>query len=226
MITLSGQLAIRSVIGRNGAFNVAKLATTIGEFSIKDAVLDQYEEGKYQGDFVISQIKPSYYCTRSGTLIVETRAYLESMTLDEKDALSREEAAAVTPSVQDPAEEEATKPKPPVPKPAKAESTQADATSDDDTPFGMTAEELTQQGIAAGATARPASPKTSAGSPSAAETAENTDAELFGLLWPLGETVKLDATVERLTQRKQVERLKALGFVLDFKQQLWLKQQG
>jgi len=223
MITLSGQLAIRSVIGRNGAFNVAKLATTIGEFSIKDAVLDQYEEGKYQGDFVISQIKPSYYCTRSGTLIVETRAYLESMTLDEKDALSREEAAAVTPSVQDPAEEETVKPKPQAAKPAKPNT--ADVL-DDDTPFGMTTEELTQQGIAAGATARPVSPKTSAGSPSAAETAENTDVELFGLLWPLGETVKLDATVERLTQRKQVERLKALGFVLDFKQQLWLKTQN
>jgi len=212
MITLSGQLAIRSVIGRNGAFNVAKLATRIGEFSIKDAVLDQYEEGKYQGDFVISQIKPSYYTTRSGTLIVETRAYLESMTLDERDSLSTEEAAAVTPSVQDPAEEEAAKPKPPAVKPVQ--TTAADVL-DDDLPFGMTAEELAQQSIAAKA-------KSSADKPK--ETAENTDAALFGLLWPLGERVKLDATVDRLTQRQQIERLKALGFVLDFKQQLWLKQ--
>jgi len=212
MITLSGQLAIRSVIGRNGAFNVAKLATRIGEFSIKDAVLDQYEEGKYQGDFVISQIKPSYYTTRSGTLIVEIRAYLESMTLDERDSLSSEEAAAVTPSVQDPAEEEAAKPKPPAVKPV---STSAADVLDDDLPFGMTAEELAQQGIAAKA-------KSSADKPK--ETAESADAALFGLLWPLGERVKLDATVDRLTQRQQIERLKALGFVLDFKQQLWLKQ--
>jgi len=214
MITLSGQLAIRSVIGRNGAFNVAKLATSIGEFSIKDAVLDQYEEGKYQGDFVISQIKPSYYTTRSGTLIVEVRAYLESMTLDERDSLSTEEAAAVTPSVQDPAEEEVVKPKPPAVKPVQ--TTAADVL-DDDLPFGMTTEELAQQGIAAKA-------KSSADKPK--ETAESTDAELFGLLWPLGESVKLDATVDRLTQRKQIERLKTLGFVLDFKQQLWLKTQN
>jgi len=205
MITLSGQLAIRSVIGRNGAFNVAKLATRIGEFSIKDAVLDQYEEGKYQGDFVISQIKPSYYTTRSGTLIVETRAYLESMTLDERDSLSTEEAAAVTPSVQDPAEEEAARPEPSAPKPAKTAPVAVNTDTDDDTPFGMSDE------------AKPTA------SVQSTETAESTDAQLFGLLWPLGETVKLDATVDRLTQRKQVERLKALGFVWDFKQQLWLK---
>jgi len=216
MITLSGQLAIRSVIGRNGAFNVAKLATTIGEFSIKDAVLDQYEEGKYQGDFVINQIKPSWYTTRSGTLIVEIRAYLESMTLDERDSLSSEEADAVTPSEQDPAEEEAAGPKPSAVKPAKIAPVAADATLDDDTPFGMTTEELARQAVAAGAKPTAAAKST--------KTAENTDAELFGLLWPLGESVKLDATVDRLTQRKQVERLKALGFVLDFKQQLWLKQ--
>jgi len=213
MITLSGQLAIRSVIGRNGAFNVARLFTPVGTFSIKDAVLDQYEEGKYQGDFVISQIKPSHYTTQSGVLIVEIRAYLESMTLDECDRLSTEEAAAVTPSLQDPAEEEAAKPKPQAAKPV---TTAAADALDDDTPFGMTTEELVQQGIAAKA-------KSSADKPKA--TAESTDAELFGLLWPLGESVKLDATVDRLTQRKQVERLKALGFVLDFKQQLWLKTQ-
>jgi len=216
MITLSGQLAIRSVIGRNGAFNVARLFTPVGTFSIKDAVLDQYEEGKYQGDFVISQIKPSHYTTQSGVLIVEIRAYLESMTLDERDSLSTEEAAAVTPSVQDPAEEEAARPKPSASKPVKTAPVAANA-ADDDMPFGMTDEELARQAVAAGAKPTAAAKST--------KTAENTDAELFGLLWPLGESVKLDATVERLTQRKQIERLKALGFVLDFKQQLWLKPQ-
>jgi len=222
MITLSGQLAIRSVIGRNGAFNVANLETSIGKFTIKDAVLDQYEEGKYQGDFVITQIKPSYYTTRSGTLIVEARAWLDSMTLEERSSLSSEEAAALTPSVQDPVEEEATKPKPSTVKPAKVAPVAADAASDDDAPFGMSDEELAKQGVTHQANAKPS---TSSASKSTT-TGENTDAELFGLLWPLGERVKLDATVDRLTQRQQIERLKALGFVLDFKQQLWLKQQS
>lgn len=203
MITLSGQLAIRSISGRNGDFNVAKLSTSIGEFVIKDAVLDQYEEGKYQGDFVVTQIKPSYYTTRSGSLIVEIRAYLDSMTLEAMDDLSREEAAAIAPDIQDPAEEDTSKPVKPVQR-MKAGKRLA---STDDTPFGMTPEEL------AGNTAEPQDSKVN----------DNADQHLFGILWPLGDDVKLDATVDRLTQRDQIKRLKELGYELDFKTQTWMK---
>ena len=51
MINIPGQLAIRTISGRNGEFNVGRLSTSIGEFVIKDALLDQYDEGKYRGDF-------------------------------------------------------------------------------------------------------------------------------------------------------------------------------
>jgi hypothetical protein len=61
MITLPGQLAIKTIHGRNGDFNVGRLATSIGEFVIKNAELDQYREGKYEGDFVITEIRPSTY---------------------------------------------------------------------------------------------------------------------------------------------------------------------
>ena len=37
MITLPGQLAIKTIHGRNGDFNVGRLATSIGEFVIKNA---------------------------------------------------------------------------------------------------------------------------------------------------------------------------------------------
>ncbi|GAO97336.1 hypothetical protein PSA5_31475 [Pseudomonas syringae pv. actinidiae] len=67
MITLPGYLAIRTINGRNGEFNVGRLATSIGEFVIKDALLDQYLEGKYRGDFVVTEIRPSYY-TNGGSL--------------------------------------------------------------------------------------------------------------------------------------------------------------
>ena len=63
MITISGQLAIKTIHGRNGDFNVGRLATSIGEFVIKNAELDQYREGKYEGDFVITEIRPSTYST-------------------------------------------------------------------------------------------------------------------------------------------------------------------
>ena len=41
---------------------------------------------------------------------------------------------------------------------------------------------------------------------------EADDAALFGALWPLGEIVKLDATVDRRVLRQQRDRLGALGY--------------
>ncbi len=49
MIKIPGHLAIRTIQGRNGAFNVGRLSTSIGEFVIKDAVLEQHVEGKITG---------------------------------------------------------------------------------------------------------------------------------------------------------------------------------
>ena len=53
---------------------------------------------------------------------------------------------------------------------------------------------------------------------------EDGDAALFGLLWPLGESVKLDSTIDRRALRAQIARLGELGFALDFKTQEWSRQ--
>ena len=53
---------------------------------------------------------------------------------------------------------------------------------------------------------------------------EDGDAALFGLLWPLGESVKLDSTIDRRTLRAQIARLGELGYALDFKTQEWSRQ--
>ena len=50
-----------------------------------------------------------------------------------------------------------------------------------------------------------------------------TDAELFGLLWPLASPLKLDPTVDRNVFRKQRDRLKALGYTFEPIGQQWLK---
>ena len=89
MITLPGQLAIKTIHGRNGDFNVGRLATSIGEFVVKNAELDQYAEGKYEGDFVIAEIRPSTY-NANGRMVIEIRALLGGMTLSNIDALSRD----------------------------------------------------------------------------------------------------------------------------------------
>ncbi|MGQ3505018.1 DUF3275 family protein [Enterococcus faecalis] len=47
---------------------------------------------------------------------------------------------------------------------------------------------------------------------------------MFGLLWPLGESVKLDSTIDRRALRAQIARLGELGYALDFKTQEWSRQ--
>ncbi|MFJ5299219.1 DUF3275 family protein [Pseudomonas sp. NPDC088368] len=194
MIKLPGQLAIRTVSGRNGDFNVGRLSTSIGEFVVKDALLDQHTEGKYRGDFVITEIRPSYYTT-GGRLVVEIRAKLDSMSLEDVASLSPDEVDRLSQSEQDPIEEErrtavlSTTDHPPV---------GLKASESDDRPFGMEDSVL-----------RPKS------------MPENADAALFGTIWPLASCVKLDTTVDRKRLRAQCSRLETLGYVLDFKQQTW-----
>jgi hypothetical protein len=70
MITLPSYLAIRTISGRDGEFNVEQLSTSIGEFVIKDALMDQHHKSKYRGDFVFTEIRPSYY-TNGERLVVD-----------------------------------------------------------------------------------------------------------------------------------------------------------
>jgi hypothetical protein len=198
MIKIPGQLAIRTIHGRNGAFNVARLSTSIGEFVVKDQILDQYSEGKYDGEFVITQISPSSY-SHSGRTVIEIRARLDAMILDDMDALSQDDAERLDQKEVDPLEEEdvAAAPKTPA----------APAVDAGDAPFGMAQPEP-------------------APSASHASLTPNEDEVLFGTLWPLGDSVKLDPTVDRQRMRAQCARLGQLGYQLNFKQQVWERAQA
>lgn len=196
MITLPGHLAIKTIHGRNGAFNVGRLTTSIGEFVIKNAELDQYSEGKYKGDFVITEIKPSTY-TASGRMVIEIRAHLGGMTLSSIDALTQDEASRLSPHEVDPLDEE---PSIPAPEPVAAVPTpKENAPLRDTTPFGV---------------------KT----PQAKAQIEQDDAKLFGALWPIGEIVKLDATVDRRLLRQQRDRLDQLGYSFNALTQDWHRE--
>ncbi|HBO79847.1 MAG TPA: hypothetical protein DD502_17035, partial [Cupriavidus sp.] len=163
MITIPGQLAIKTIHGRNGDFNVGRLATSIGEFVVKNAELDQYAEGKYEGDFAIAEIRPSTY-TANGRMVIEIRALLGGMTLSNIDELSGDEARQLSPQEVDPIDEEAQAPAPTTPKArAKAKSRGPRDPLVDTTPFGS---------------------KPAVASPEASADAD--DAALFGTLWPLG----------------------------------------
>lgn len=206
MIKIPGHLAIRTIQGRNGAFNVGRLSTSIGEFVIKDAVLEQHVEGKYRGEFVITEIRASSYST-GGRLVIEIRARLDSMVLEDLDALTAYDNAQIDAQSPDPLDEEQPvaapppKARPQPARPARPASAPA-APADDNAPFGM-----------------PVSPATAPVTP--APDLNEADLELFGTVWPLGETVRLDSTVDRQRLRQQCQRLSELGYAMDFKSQAW-----
>ncbi|MGY6272932.1 DUF3275 family protein [Achromobacter denitrificans] len=210
-IVVPGKLSLRTIRGRNGPFNVGFLVTPIGEFAVKDAELEQYPEGKYDGEFVIRYIFPKAYPVGSG-MRFEIRANLDGMTLLGIDKLSRDEARSFATQDVDPLDEElGTQPAATPVKPARAsrpaKPAPVQASADplvDTTPFGVDAPPPA-------ATAAPGG-------------TEDGDAALFGLLWPLDESVKLDSTIDRRTLRAQIARLGKLGYALDFKTQEWSRQ--
>lgn len=210
-IVVPGQLTLRTIRGRNGPFTVGRLTTHLGVFEVKDPELEQYPEGKYDGEFIIRYIFPKSYPVGGG-MRFEIRASLDGMTLNGIDKLSRDEARSFATQDVDPLDEElgtqpvATPAKPSkASKPAKPAPMQAYADPlIDTTPFGV---EAPAPAVAA-----------------ASGSAEDGDAAVFGLLWPLGESVKLDSTIDRRALRAQIVRLGKLGYALDFKTQEWTRQ--
>ena len=100
MIQVPGTLSIKHIHGSRGVFAVGDLVTDVGEFKIKDPLLDQFEEGKYQGQFLISNISPSSYFF-GGKVVIEVRAWLADIFLDQAD----ERPAEPTPVEPDPVDE-------------------------------------------------------------------------------------------------------------------------
>ncbi len=202
MITLPGQLAIKTIHGRNGDFNVGRLTTSIGEFVTKNAELDQYREGKYEGEFLITRIYSKSWSTGSH-IGIDTRADLSGMTLSNLDPLTKDEAHRLSPQEVDPIDEEAGKPQPVTPEPSAPATIVTAPLPDplvDTTPFGE---------------------GPSSNSPAGTEETNQADAALFGAVWPLGQVVKLDSTVDRRLLRKQRDRLDALGYDFDYASQNW-----
>lgn len=91
-MNINGVLSIRTIQGRNGPFNVGRLITDLGEFAVKDTLLDQYDEGRYEGNFSITQIFPASYLA-GGRFVVEVRATIKNLTLDGVDDLKPEDTA-------------------------------------------------------------------------------------------------------------------------------------
>ncbi|RJX68688.1 DUF3275 family protein [Vibrio sinensis] len=82
MVQITGSLAIKTVTGRYGDFNVATLDCELGKFAIRDAMLDEYNEGTYQGTFGVKRIFSGSYQTEH-RVVIETRAELSGIWLND-----------------------------------------------------------------------------------------------------------------------------------------------
>jgi hypothetical protein len=194
-IIIHGVLSVKSIQGRNGAFSVGDLRTEIGEFRIKDALLDEYEQGQYTGRFVINSIFPHSY-VHQGRVSIEVRAKLQEILLDEADVSA---PLPVEVPERDPLDEDSSKPvAAPSPPLAVLEST-----------------------VTSGDLAESAKPSTagSADSPSLSIF----DDEVQALIDAGVDMVKLDPTVDRNLFRRQRDALKALGYTFNPAAQSWTK---
>ena len=144
MVKLEGTLKTRVIHGRNGDFSVGSLLTNIGEFSVKDPMLEQYSEGEYQGEFLISKIFPSSYAW-GGAVRVEIRAIIESVNIFD----SQEKAMPVTPEPDPLVIDEAQQPqKTPNDKPVKSDKPETQQSGQSETkPQAVSAEMTVDQAL-------------------------------------------------------------------------------
>ena len=137
-MNIDGVLTIRTINGSNGPFNVGRLITDLGEFSVKDTLLEQYEEGRYEGNFNITQIFPASYFA-GGRFVVEVRATLKSLSLDGVDDLKPEDTAVAAepdPADDRPVAAQATSDKPEEQAEAQTDANVSSGEESDESLFG------------------------------------------------------------------------------------------
>ncbi|MBL8345385.1 MAG: DUF3275 family protein [Rubrivivax sp.] len=192
-IIVNGTITIARKSGKRGDFNIGDLNTEIGEFEVKDALIEEFDPGKYTGRFVIDWIQPDSFTYR-GRVFVKNRAKLAEILIDEGE---RGEPQQQTPPEPDPIESEAAAPLPQTTQPAEAASSDAGQASAD--------------------AQSPPTKAAAADDPDLALFGAELHAQ-FAQREPL----QLDPTVDRQQFRAQRDRLKAIGYRFDPKTQGWL----
>jgi hypothetical protein len=209
-IRVRGTITIQRKNSSRGAFNVGDLSTEIGEFEVKDSLIEEFEPGKYQGDFLIKWIAPDSFTWR-GRVYVKNKATLEEILIDEADETA---PAPSSPPEPDPIESQSHQPA--AAQPAASAAGPASA-AESATPTPRQPRSSSREGNANPVAAAPAAAKP------ASDIA--ADEQLFGdeifALVKRKELIKLDPSVDREVFRKQRDRLRTLGYAFDPKSQSW-----
>lgn len=196
MIKLDGKLKTKVIHGRNGDFTVGTLITNIGEFSVKDPMLDQYAEGEYDGEFMISKIFPSSYAW-SGGVRVEIRAVIESFSI-----ICSDEKPMPTEQVPDPI----------------AENTSAQA--------AQVPADVQKQSVKTKAQSKTQSNDVKSQKAQEVSDSETISTAIFGDIQVTnqpGDEIKLDPTIDRQLFRQQRDALREMNYQFDAKRQVWVK---
>lgn len=214
MIKLTGiTLRVKKIRqGRFGDFCVADLSTDIGEFKVKDPILDQFDDGEYTGTVWISEIFLSQYMAW-GKAVTEIRARLHDLQLD--GGFERESVPeALEP---DPVEEPPAWPAPkPVHRPPSGPSIPAPASEG----IAKLKERLARTVKKSGSN----DPGAQQTEPPVQDAQTAEVIELFGDLWQLIQSrqpVKFDPTVDRIVLRKQSSKMGQLGYKFNPIEQTW-----
>lgn len=194
-VTLTGVLSIKSVQGSRGAFSVGDLSTEVGNFRIKDALLDEFEAGQYHGRFVIGHIYPSSYTWR-GKVSVEIRAKLLEVLLDEAPAPMPAASTANFEHEPDPLDE--------APQVSSSDATASQPPAVDAPTLPDVAPDPGPDEVPAG-------------------DSDGLFDDALQAIIDAGGPVKLDPTINREVFRKQRDALKASGFRFDAAAQHWIK---
>lgn len=176
MLSITGRLVVNTISGNFGTFNVGTLYSSIGDFVVKYDGLDEFNEGTYEGQFIVRRTYQKTRKFRVG-IIIEPVAEIDNVIFDNVFEGSQDALPAAIP---DPIEEEMEEAGV-LPEPNVSNEGRYDNRSEDDAKV------------------------------------------LFGGLWPLGDTVKLDPTVGRSAFREQRDYLKANGYTFNSKEQSWAK---
>ena len=219
-IRINGTLLVKKINSRNGPFCIGELVTEIGEFKVKDSLIDQFDEGKYQGKFWISQIYAHSYFA-FGKVIIEIRAKLSDVQIDDEDALPSDIGKV---QEVDPADEEKTVISAPV--------IQATTTVKPSLPMlniKPVAKPRPRPASLASPVTTDAKEKMVVDEPTDESAPVITigadDLALFGddltALLHQGMPLKLDSTIDRLQLRRQIQRLGVLGYSFTAMTQTW-----
>lgn len=223
-VTLHGVMKVKTVNGRNGRFVVGKLSTPLGDFVVKDTLLEQFldQDGEYAGAFDVTRIFPSAWSFGERS-VVEVRAHLSGMYLD----AALEQGSDPDGIEPDPIDEPKPEPVPelqpvstPKPKPElkpEPESEPGLALKPEPVPEPLP-------------TLKPAPAPEPMPTPEAHISPEHQRlAALFGDLWPTveqREPVKFTDWTDRETMRRQRDALKAMGYRFMPVEQEWHVPEG